>query len=78
MCSLTGKASNRWQNSIKLLPTQTAGEVLFKWGDDLSASAVMELLYFDHAYFNTFSCKYIKWSSSFTFTMDIMNANISC
>lgn len=76
MCSLTGKASNRWQNSNKLLPHQNAGEVLFKWGDDLSASAVTKLLYFDHVYFNSLSCNYIKRSSSFIFTMGIMNANM--
>lgn len=76
MCSLTGEASNRWQSG-KLLPTQNAGEILFKWEDDLSASAVTELLYFDPVYSNTLSCKDIKRSSSFTFTMGIMNANMA-
>lgn len=51
MCLLTGKASNKWQNSIKLLPIENASEILFEWRDNLSATTLKELLYFDHAYF---------------------------
>lgn len=51
MCLLTEKASNKWQNNIKLLPTENASEILFKWRDNLSATTLKELLHFDQAYF---------------------------